>query len=84
MEIGIISPGQRLYLGKEGKFEGKLRPDASIICGELVGSIHKLAKALLKAPANGWEQWFYVDKGGQKQPIDNLRKLYRKIEKNSI
>ncbi|MDK1028706.1 MAG: hypothetical protein QGD88_05250 [Anaerolineae bacterium] len=84
MEIGIISPGQRLYLGKEGKFEGKLRPDASIICEDLVGSIHKLAKALLKAPANGWEQWFYVDKGGQKQPIDNLRKLYRKIEKNSI
>jgi len=82
LEIGLIQPGQSLYLGKSGKIEAIVRVDASLLCGELSGSIHKVAKQLLGAPANGWEKWYYVDEQGDQQPIDRLRKKYLEMEKN--
>ena len=83
LETGLILPGQTLYLGESGEIEAVVRADASILSGELVGSIHKVARQLLEAPANGWEKWFYADEAGQKHPIDRLRKQYLEIEKDT-
>lgn len=82
LEIGLILPGQTLYLGEAGEFEATVRADASILSGKLVGSIHKVAKQLLNAPANGWEKWFYEEDDGQKYPIDRLRKKYLEMEES--
>lgn len=82
LEVGLIQPGKILYLGKSGDIEAVVRVDASILCGELVGSIHQVAKQLLGAPVNGWEKWYYVDEQGGKQPIDWLRKKYLEMEKD--
>jgi len=76
LEIGLIQPGQHLYLGENGEIEATIRADASIQCGDSVGSIHKLAKQLLNAPANGWEKWFYEGEDGNRYPIDQLRKIF--------
>ena len=81
LETGLIQPGQTLYLGESSGTEAVVRADASILSGEMVGSIHKVAKQLLGAPANGWEKWYYTDEYGQKYPIDRLRKEYLEIEK---
>jgi modification methylase len=80
LETGLIQPGQTLYLGEAGGTEALVRVDASLLCGELTGSIHKVAKQILGAPANGWEKWFYVDEDGHRQPIDRLRKKYLEME----
>jgi modification methylase len=82
LEAGLIQPGQSLYLGETGEIEAVVRVDASIQCGELAGSIHFVAKQLLKAPANGWDKWFYEDESGQKHPIDRLRKKYLESERD--
>jgi modification methylase len=82
LEIGLIQPGQPLYLGESSETKAVVRADASIQCGKLIGSIHKLAKQLLDAPANGWEKWFYVDEDGHRQPIDHLRKKYLEMGNN--
>ena len=83
LETGLILPGQTLYLGAKGDIEAVVRADASILSGELTGSIHKVAKQLLNAPANGWEKWYYADEHGQKYPIDRLRKKYIEMEKGT-
>jgi len=82
LETGLIQPGQKLYLGKTGDTEAIVRADASLLYGDLAGSIHKVAKLILNAPANGWEKWFYVDEGGAKYPIDKLRQKYLEMEKD--
>jgi modification methylase len=83
LETGLILPGQILYLGESGGgTEAIVRADASILSGDLVGSIHKLAKLLLDAPANGWDKWYYADEHGHKYPIDQLRKRYLEMEKD--
>ncbi len=82
LETGLILPGQTLYLGESGEIEALVRADASIVCGEVMGSIHKVAKQLLNAPANGWEKWYFNDEQGGKHPIDRLRKKYLEMEKS--
>jgi hypothetical protein len=42
-----------------------------------------VAKLLLDAPANGWEKWFYADDQGKRYSIDQLRKKYLEMEKES-
>jgi site-specific DNA-methyltransferase (adenine-specific) len=81
LESGLILPGQILYLGESGETEAVVRADSSLLSGDLVGSIHKVAKLLLDAPANGWEKWYYADERGKKHPIDQLRKKYLEMEK---
>ena len=82
LETGFLLPGQLLYLGESGKTEAIIRADGSIVCGDKIGSIHKVAKLILNAPANGWERWYYADEHGQKYPIDRLRKKYLEMEKD--
>jgi modification methylase len=80
LEMGLILPGQILYLSESSEVEAIVRADATLLTGDLVGSIHKVAKLLLGAPANGWEKWYYADEHGQKYPIDRLRKMYLELE----
>jgi modification methylase len=75
----LIQPGQVLFLGKSDEIQAVVRADASVQCGTLIGSIHKVAKELLAVPVNGWEKWYYLDEDGRKQQIDELRKRYREI-----
>lgn len=82
LEVGLVQPGQTLFLGESGSIEAVVRVDASIQHGKLAGSIHKLAKELLNAPTNGWEKWYYEDEQGDRHPIDRLRELYREMENN--
>ena len=82
LETGLILPGQILYLGESSDIEAVVRVDASIMSQDVIGSIHKVAKLLLGAPANGWQKWFYTDESGQRHPIDRLRKKYLEMEKN--
>jgi len=82
LETGLLLPGQVLSLGQSDETQATVRADGSLVCGELVGSIHKVAKQLLNAPVNGWEKWYYTDEQGEMHPIDRLRKKYREMEEN--
>jgi len=81
IESGYLLPGQSLYFAKNRK-KAKVLSNGQIKCGDVTGSIHGVAKALMNgAPVNGWDVWFYKDEGGARQPIDNLRKQYRETTK---
>jgi modification methylase len=76
VENGLLHPGQNLYFAKNGK-RAKILSNGHIKCGEVTGSIHAVARALMNgAPANGWDLWFYKDESGKKIVIDELRKKY--------
>ncbi len=78
LEAGLLEPGQRLYLGEQGRVSARILADGSLKANRLRGSIHQVAKALLDAPANGWQHWYYVDPdSGQRRPIDDLRQILR-------
>ena len=77
LESGLLHPGQILYFAKNG-VRAKILSNGHLRCGEVVGSIHGVAKALMKnAPANGWDVWFYRDETGTKIAIDELREKLR-------
>jgi site-specific DNA-methyltransferase (adenine-specific) len=76
LEAGLIRPGQLLYLRDSKQEPAVVRADGSLQWGKMVGSIHQVARKILKAPANGWECWQYMDASGQKQPLDQLRRIY--------
>lgn len=58
--------------------KAKILSNGHLRCGKLMGSIHGVAKALMKnAPANGWDVWFYQDQDGKKIVIDELREKIR-------
>lgn len=77
LESGVLSPGQTLFFAK-GKSRAKILSNGHIKCGEIVGSIHGVAKALMNgAPVNGWDMWFYKDPMGNKIVIDELRIQFR-------
>ena len=77
IENGILNPGQTLFFAK-GKVQAKILSNGHLKCGDITGSIHAVAKALMNgAPVNGWEMWFYNDKSGNEIVIDKLRKKMR-------
>jgi modification methylase len=79
IEHGFLRAGQSLYFAKNGK-SAKVLANGHIRCGEVTGSIHAVARSLVKnAPANGWDLWFYKDERGQKHSIDRLREKIRKL-----
>jgi hypothetical protein len=82
LENGMLRPGQSLYFAKSGQ-AATIRADGKLICGDLTGSIHGVAKALVNAPANGWEMWLYENENGQRQTINTLRQTYRTTEINN-
>lgn len=76
VEAGLVRPGDILY-DPRGQNAAKVRPDGSLVVGELSGSIHKMGAMVQSAPAcNGWTYWhFKTDKG--LTPIDALRAKVR-------
>lgn len=77
LENGLLRPGQSLYFAKNGT-RAKILSNGNLRCGEITGSIHGVARALLdNAPANGWDLWFYRDEKGQKRVINELREKIR-------
>jgi modification methylase len=76
LEAGLLRPGDVLYC-PQGKKSARVRPDGSLVVGDLTGSIHKVGAMVQSAPAcNGWTYWhFKSDKG--LAPIDVLRAKVR-------
>lgn len=78
VESGLLQPGQSLYFTKNGT-QAKILSNGHIKCGDIIGSIHGVARALMGgAPVNGWDVWFYRDELGRKIVIDELREKIRK------
>ena len=77
VEAGLLRPGDMLFCPK-GRHAARVRPDGSLVVGDLSGSIHKMGAMVQSAPAcNGWTYWhFKSDKG--LAPIDVLREKVRK------
>jgi modification methylase len=77
LENGMLSPGQSLFFAK-GKARAKILSNGHLKCGEITGSIHGVAKALMNgAPVNGWDMWLYKDESGKKIVINELREQIR-------
>lgn len=80
LEQGLLRPGQTLYFGRRGEKTATVLADGRLRCGELVGSIHQVGRALANAPCNGWEHWYYEDaETGERAVIDRLRERVRQM-----
>jgi len=78
LENGLLHPGQTLYFAKKGT-RAKILSNGHLRCGNVTGSIHGVAKALMNdAPVNGWDVWFYKNESGKKVVIDELREKIRR------
>ena len=81
LESGLLNPGQTLYLAGNGT-KAKILSNGHVKCGEIMGSIHFVAKSLMNgSPVNGWDVWSYEDESGKKIVIDKLRE---KLRTNSL
>ena len=79
LESGMLNPGQSLFFAKDKKIRAKILSNGHLKCGDITGSIHGAAKALMNgAPVNGWDMWLYKDEGGKKIVINELREEIRK------
>jgi modification methylase len=81
LESGYLSVGQSLFFARDGT-KAKILSNGHLKCGDITGSIHGVAKALMNgAPVNGWDMWLYKE-GNLKRSINELRELIRgKMEK---
>ena len=78
LESGMLSPGQSLFFAKDKKTRAKILSNGHLKCGDITGSIHGVAKALMNgAPVNGWDMWLYKAESGKKIVIDELREKIR-------
>ena len=79
LELGLLRPGDRLYLHKTGQ-EAVVLANGVIKSGMYEGSIHSVGTDLLGAPCNGWVSWDYVSlKTGKRESINLLRTSARKL-----
>ncbi|MFT3896076.1 MAG: site-specific DNA-methyltransferase [Anaerolineales bacterium] len=80
LENGMLSPGQSLFFAKNGT-RAKILSNGHIKCGDVIGSIHGVAKSLMEnAPVNGWDVWYYKDETGKKIVINELREKIRQLK----
>ncbi len=76
LERKLVAPGQTLTSMDE-RHAARVRVDATLAAGDVVGSIHQVAARLLRAASvNGWTFWCTREAGGL-QPIDVLRDRVR-------
>lgn len=79
LEYRLLEPGQWLYLQGKKEYMAHLLADGSLEYKQQRGSIHQIARLILQAPCNGWEQWYYLDSAEQDlRPINDLREHLRK------
>jgi len=75
LEAGLLQPGQSLYFVKKESITATIQANGQLRCGNLIGSIHSVAKSLLDGvPTNGWDNWLYeID--GKRYVINTIRKI---------
>lgn len=74
LEYGLLLPGQVLYFDQREDSPAIILSNGHIRYQEIIGSIHQVARAILNAPCNGWQHWYYRDAStGQMVVIDQLR-----------
>lgn len=79
LQNGLLKEGQALYFGEHSERMAHIMANGQIRYGDYSGSIHKVGRAIMKAPCNGWMAWYYIDEEtGNREPIDRLRKARRK------
>jgi modification methylase len=79
IECGYLQPGKSLFFVEKG-LRAKILSNGHIKCGDITGSIHGVARALMNgAPVNGWDVWFYKNEDGKKTSINELRNDFRKM-----
>jgi hypothetical protein len=77
LERGLINPGDMLYFEGKDNITAKVMANGHLSCRGDQGSIHQVAKEILKAPCNGWDHWYYQDIDGKYLPIDRMRDVVR-------
>ena len=78
IEAGLITPGDILWDSKR-RYQAMVRPDGALAYEQIIGSIHKIGALAQGLPAcNGWTFW-HVERDGQMQLIDELRRDMRQI-----
>jgi len=78
LEAGLLQPGETLWFAKDTSVTASVQADGKIVSGNSRGSIHSVAKGLLKgAPANGWDVWLFEHPKNGKTSIDQLRQELR-------
>ena len=78
LERGLLHPGKELYLGRDADVAATVLANGHVRYQDQVGSIHQVAKSVLKTPCNGWERWYYLDESsGKLEVIDRLRQQVR-------
>ena len=78
IEAGLIMPGDILWDAKR-RYQAMVRPDGALAYEQIIGSIHKIGALAQGLPAcNGWTFW-YVEREGELQLIDVLRRDMRQI-----
>jgi modification methylase len=84
ISMGLVKPGDKLYLVKKGTMATVLA-DGHVISGEHRGSIHDVGSSLLGVRCNGWTNWEYIEvKSNERKKIDELRKKAEKIMKAEV
>ncbi|MDN5249105.1 MAG: site-specific DNA-methyltransferase [Alphaproteobacteria bacterium] len=77
VEHGLIKAGQEICDCSK-KHIAKVKVDGTIEVRDIRGSIHAVGRIVQDIPAcNGWAYWHFENQGVL-QPIDELRKLYKK------
>ena len=77
LETGLLAADEILWFSPNESITALILADGRIRCGDLVGSIHAVARTLLGAPCNGWDLWLYESKDKRHLPIDRLRTQLR-------
>ncbi len=78
IERGLIVPGQTLRFAPREGITATILANGHLRSGSIEGSIHKIGRAILDAPCNGWEHWLYQDaESGTWEIIDRLREIVR-------
>jgi modification methylase len=78
IEAGLIMPGDILWDAKR-RYQAMVRHDGALAYEQIIGSIHKIGALAQGLPAcNGWTFW-YVEREGELQLIDELRRDMRQI-----
>ncbi len=78
IEAGLITPGDIVWDSKR-RYQAMVRPDGALAYEQIIGSIHKIGALAQGLPACiGWTFW-HVERDGQLQLIDELRRDMRQI-----
>ena len=83
LSAGLIKDGEILF-SRDRKFQARVLSNATLVSGDVAGSIHHVSAALQGKPNfNGWNFW-YVVRDGNMVSIDALRDQFLKDHYETI